>query len=427
MAIPSARAGNGQRGRPQLRELLMTILNEAVCIPTARASTSGPFDAVTITESDELVALRGPWNELSGGVPFRRWEWAEAWWRHFAPTAGHEDPARTGRAELFVIAVQNSLGQIVGLAPWFREIGDRGRATVRFLGEGVACTEYLTLLCRRGLESEVADVVADHLFFAQRGAWDLIELTGLEPDDSSLSELALALERRGALVHWRPGFHRWRIDLPRTWDEYLATLSKPHRKQVRRAQRRMFESGRVQRHVAVDADSLGDGWSVLTRLHGRRRASLGQASIFDSPPFAAFHGELAERLLAAGQLHLEWLTLDGRPIAAEHGFADELAIYSYQTGIEPDVLDEGPGHLATIAVLRAAIAEGFHAVDLLRGDEPYKAHWGATPRPTCELRIVADKAAARWRHRLWLSRENLKHWLKRRLRGASSKKHNEAR
>jgi CelD/BcsL family acetyltransferase involved in cellulose biosynthesis len=134
-----------------------------------------------------------------------------------------------------------------------------------------------------------------------------------------------------------------------------------------------------------------------------------------SPRFAAFLYEVSERLFDQGLLHLYLLDLDGRPVAAEFQVCCGQGIYAYQSGIEPDALPHQPGRLITLATLQAAIADGRRTFDFLRGDEPYKAHWRARPRPADSLFLVPNSRAARLEHQLWLARDAMKHWVKRRL------------
>jgi CelD/BcsL family acetyltransferase involved in cellulose biosynthesis len=106
-------------------------------------------------------------------------------------------------------------------------------------------------------------------------------------------------------------------------------------------------------------------------------------------------------LLRRGELRISWLTLDGVPVAAEYHLADGEATYAYQGGVEPARLAEEPGRLSTILCLRQAIEEGHKRFDFLRGDEPYKAHWRATPRAKCDYRVVPNRRLARLRGRMW--------------------------
>ncbi len=81
-------------------------------------------------------------------------------------------------------------------------------------------------------------------------AWDLLELGGIDRQDRAMLRLANHLEAAGNSVYIGQGMHCWRIALPTQWDEFLARLSKSHRKQIRRADQRLFKSGRVSVHRA---------------------------------------------------------------------------------------------------------------------------------------------------------------------------------
>jgi CelD/BcsL family acetyltransferase involved in cellulose biosynthesis len=200
--------------------------------------------------------------------------------------------------------------------------------------------------------------------------------------------------------------------LPENFEAYLAMLSKSHRKQIRRLQRVNFDTGRARLHVVQDESQLEQGLALLARLHQRRRESLGDRGCFASPRFTAFHAETARRLLDSGALRLFWLEVDGVNVAAEYQVVGGKVVYAYQSGIEPGALEHEPGRLIIAATLRQAIDEGCRALDFLRGDEAYKAHWRAKPRATLDAWVTPDTPAARLRHNVWLASANVKNWLK---------------
>ena len=86
--------------------------------------------------------------------------------------------------------------------------------------------------------------------------------------------------------------------------------------------------------------------------------------------------------------------------------------YFYQGGIDPQRLSEKPGHLITAAMVKRAIEQGGRAIDFLRGDEPYKAHFRAVARPLLALHVVPDRTMSRLRNQLWLAGRSVKRWLK---------------
>ena len=350
--------------------------------------------------------LAASWNSLAAGIPFRSHEWLSNWWAQYQSAW-----KRLHRqVELFTLVVSAG-GEPVALLPCYLERSRTAGRVVQFLGSRETCSDYLGVLCRPGLESEVADALADWLSAASRqprasaDRWDILQLNGVDAADPAMNLLVAQLQRRGLSAVPRAKDRTWRIELPATWDEYLERLSKSHRKQLRQRERRVFESGRARLHTVDRPERVEHGWSILTGLHQRRLESLGLAGCFASPVYKAFHRSATADLFAAELLRLHWIELDGRPIAAEFHLQGRDAIYAYQGGVEPTALDHEPGRLATMATVRLAIEQGFRAFDFCRGDEPYKAHWRAEPRESLEWRIVSGQTSAKVRDCVWVARE----------------------
>ncbi|MEN6452391.1 MAG: GNAT family N-acetyltransferase [Thermoguttaceae bacterium] len=367
---------------------------------------------------DELTPYAEDWERLAGGVPFRSWTWLSNWWRHYGPR--DDGPTRTQLATLCVFDQDDTL---VGIAPWYIDRSAvRGRV-LRFLGSGEVCSDYLGVLCQPGREGPVVEAIAD---FLVRSAlddspdalhWDLLKLDGVDAEDVAMAELGRHLAGSGCAIHRRPSANCWRLELPTDWESYTAALGKQQRRTVRRLERQLLDTERVTLHVVTRFDELTRAMDILVDLHQRRRRSLGEPGCFASPRFLAFHRDVVPELLRRGMVQLYWLEIDGRPAAAEYHLASGGVLYVYQAGVEPELLDQQPGNVINLAILRWAIERGYRAYDFLRGDEPYKARFGATPRPCVELQIAAPCPAARWRHNLWLAGNNMKQWIKREMTG----------
>lgn len=361
-----------------------------------------------ISTLNGLASLRSAWNELAGPVPFQSWDWLEAWWRHYGIRESGEGPA----SELCLVAVSDDEGTLRGLAPWYlSHTWTQGRV-LRFLGTGEVCSDYLSLLVAPGWEARVLDVLATWLCGKRLSggraptgdptpAWDALELEAVPQHDARIGELVERMSWFGAPVERQPGPNCWRLNLPATWDAYLAGLSKSHRKQLRRLERRLSDDPRARWQTVRNLSEFPRAFEILVDLHQRRRASLGEPGCFASTRFTSFHREVARRFCQTGHLRLHWLELDGEPIAVEYGLAGGGVAYAYQSGLDPLRLEEEPGRLAGVSLLQSAWADGLTAIDFLRGDEPYKAHWRAEPQPTWNLRLAAPWVSARARHRLW--------------------------
>jgi hypothetical protein len=377
-----------------------------------------------ITTPDALRALATEWNGLASS-PFHSWEWLATWWKHYGVAnyrqrvgSAASATEASGERRLSVLAIydDNCTGesggpQLIGVAPWYLDRTLVKGNVLRWLGDGEVCTDHLSLICRPDDRTRVASEVAEALT-TDWDDWDRIELGGIDADDDALVTLFAQLQDRECVVSQREGDSCWVLELPASWDDYLASISKSHRKQLRQLERRVIEAGRTEWHRVNTADELAAAWPVLVDLHQRRRISLGEPGCFASQSFQDFHREVAELLLARDQLRISWLELDSVPAAAEYHFADATTTYAYQGGVDPDRLQEEPGRLSTILCLQRAIEEGNSRFDFLRGDEPYKAHWRAEPKATYDYCIVPNRRLAKIRGRVINLSGSVKNWVR---------------
>ncbi|HVX13762.1 MAG TPA: GNAT family N-acetyltransferase [Pirellulales bacterium] len=348
-------------------------------------------------EFDDIVDV---WNGLARGMPFRRHEWLATWWRHF----------RRPGDELFVPVVHDADGQIMGLAPWY-VARDRvlGRV-VRFLGSGKVCSEHLTMLAADELEDGVARRLAHWLAHEAAPRWDLLDFDGVDGEDPALASLIEELSTAGHPVFQRTRGRTWQAQLAPTWDEFLAGLSKGRRAKLRAHQRRLIDGNGVS-VLTADEATLARGLDAFHRLHMARRSSLGDDSCLGLPNFAPFLNEAAALFQKLGRLRLQWIEIEGEPAAIEFDLLGDDTLYYYQTGMNPDLAEISPGWLLQVASVQRAIDEGFLCFDFLRGDEAYKASWGAEPRPLVQFRVAARRPLPRLRHSLWLFARGVKNRL----------------
>jgi CelD/BcsL family acetyltransferase involved in cellulose biosynthesis len=392
-----------------------------------------------IRQLDELQPQAACWDHLAGDCPFRGWSWLSTWWKHYGSYQSDPpvDCETSPRRELYVLLVfdqpphreqrvpysqgnrsnsteDHTRGQtLVAIAPCYLERTiTRGRV-LRLLGDGEVCSDHLSLLVDPKLANQNQVLAALVGYLGQNvDDWDLLEFSGVEADDTVLTQLLLMMEKQDCLVRRTDGLQRWSALLPESWELFLAQLSKSHRKQLRRLQRRVLETDRVDWHLAETVSQLEIAWDRLVDLHQRRRNSLGQPGCFASPRFANFHRDVAERLLAEEKLQLSWLELDGEPVAAEYVLSGLSSCYAYQSGLAPERIEESPGQLSLICAIRQAIDSGHRRFDFLRGDEPYKAHWRAEPHATLHVQVVPPRVGARWRYQSWSQVQQAGRWMR---------------
>lgn len=338
----------------------------------------------------ELEPHRDAWDRLAGDCAFRRWTWLSTWWRHYGAD---------GNRRMFVVAAYGDGGDLAAVLPCYLTRGVIQGRSVRLMGDGEVCSEHLGLMCDANAVSAATSEIAEHL--AAGRDWDLVDFQAIDEDDAVTAGLMSQLGERNCRLAKYPSGPCWSIDLPADWEAFLALQSKSHRKQLRQAERRVLDSGRATWHLATNLADFDVAWETLIDLHQRRRKSLGEPGCFASTIWADFHRDVARALLAESALRLSWLELDGVPAAAEYHLAGSRTTFAYQGGVDPARLDEEPGRLSTIRVIQHALAEGHARMDFLRGDEPYKAHWRAEPRPTWRWQAAAPRTWANVRRQTW--------------------------
>ena len=355
---------------------------------------------------------RASWDGLAAesrwATPFSGWGFHRAWWDAYGASA-HE--------ETFVLT-DPATDEIVGIAPLMHrhevEPTDAETQTKMRHGPDVALTavppsakamffgasyhaDYATILAAPSALPDVADALVEEL--ARRPSasdkhpapWDVVDLRRLRCGDPAADALAAAFGRREMREGWTLNVEREDVcpvvTLPfgADFDEYLGTLGKKSRHEIRRKLRRAEASGDVL--LTDSTDPLRD-LEAFIDLHQRR---WGADGLF--PPTAGgeasrlFFRRLFEENGPDGPLGLAFLTVGGNRIAAGVHFRTAGGYLYYNAGIDPDARDLSPGVLMVAAYVRRALTEGCRRLDLLRGDEPYKYEWGAVDEPIQRLLV----------------------------------------
>ena len=169
------------------------------------------------------------------------------------------------------------------------------------------------------------------------------------------------------------------VPLPESYEAWLASLSRKHRHEVRRKLRRFETAGgapRLTRQTGTDA--------VTTFCELHRKAG-GDKGGFMTEGMEAFFGSLHNEVGGVIDV-LEGPR--GKPAAAAFGFEDGDTYYLYNSGYDPAASSLSPGIVLLAALVRRAIRSDRKVLDFLKGDEMYKFHHGARPRPLYEIRTV---------------------------------------
>ncbi|MCY3646909.1 MAG: GNAT family N-acetyltransferase [Chloroflexi bacterium] len=330
----------------------------------------GPLPLIT---SERFEALASEWAELHRStppaLPFSHPIWHEAWLRHCG----------AGAFPVF-LALRSPTGEesespLMGVIPL-----DVGGAEPRFLGDP-DLSDHSGALIAPGQEAGAAAALIEWLMEDLSPgfeAWGLPEAGRLRP------ALLAAAARYGWTASEEPEAVTPTVELPETWEAYVAALPKKYRHELRRKLRNLERAGDV---AFESATAPGEVAEVVEGLLGMMRESREEKAAFLTPEREAFFRDLATGLSEHGLARIATLTFDGQPAARIFALEGGGATMLYNSGFDPSLSQLAVGLLSKALLVRDAIERDRSAVDFLRGTEPYKRHLGGRPRDIVIVRL----------------------------------------
>jgi CelD/BcsL family acetyltransferase involved in cellulose biosynthesis len=319
------------------------------------------YNQVTVFED-----LKPEWNDLlhrsASDHVFSTWEWQSTWWTTYQ--AG----------ELWVVACRDDSGHLIGLAPWFIEHNDQGEYVVRSIG-CVDVTDYVDVLVEPKHMQIVFTALAQHLL-DRRSAYDRVNLCNIPEASPTSEQFGTILQAHGFEVDVVLQEVCPVIELPGTFEDYLGTLDKKQRHEIRRKVRKAESEANISWYIVGPEHNLDE---EIERFLGLMSASQYQKAAFlENENNVRFFKAIVHKTFEQGWLQMSFLYVDESVAAAYINFDYQNHILVYNSGLNPNV----HGHLSPGIVLLAyniehAIETGHTIFDFLRGNETYKYRMGA--------------------------------------------------
>jgi len=267
--------------------------------------------------------------------------------------------------------------EIIGIAPLLI----RGE-TASIVGSADVC-DYLDFIVAPGAERDFFSELLDDLRW--KGVTHL-DLKPLRPDSTALTDLvAIAQNRKYDVLCHKDGVSV-ELDLPSTWDEYLATLAKKQRHEIKRKLRRLWEAGDVGYRCIEVSQDVGDFMDTFLKLFSLSR---DEKASFMTTQMESFFRSLSEAMAEIGLLRFGILELNALPVAMIIRFDYNDSVYLYNSAYDPRYSYLSVGLLSKVLCIKESIKSGRKKWDFLKGGEPYKYHIGGREVPlySCQIKI----------------------------------------
>jgi CelD/BcsL family acetyltransferase involved in cellulose biosynthesis len=308
-------------------------------------------------EAESLDQLAPEWRQLLDRTgnrwPFLQPSWLRVWLKH-----------QTIRGESLLLAVRDG-PVLTGVVPLLQNDQD-----LLLAGDSEIC-DYMDIIAEPGSHAAVLEAT---LAYLDETPFAGISFWGLREDSPTLAALPTIANRHGLTYRQDEEAVCPRVSLPASWDDYLQTLSKKDRHELRRKIRRMTEAGGSAREYALaDPAAVLDAMPDFFRLH---RDSRQDKAEFMSAEMERFFLDMTGALAQEDLIRLYFLEIDERRVASVLTFNCNDELWLYNSGFDPAFASASVGLVSKALVLRQAIEDGKRCYDFLRGAEPYKYDLG---------------------------------------------------
>jgi CelD/BcsL family acetyltransferase involved in cellulose biosynthesis len=330
------------------------------------------METIIHTSPDVFKQLQPEWNALlhqsTADTPFLTYEWQKTW----------SDCLCSCEGELQLLTVRDG-GALLGIAPLFvlSEPNKDGQPQrlLRLIGS-VDASDYLDLIAVRGREREVFAAMLDTL--AQSDTWDAIDLWNVPEASTTRALLPEMIAARGWKLLDEKQVVCPIIRLPAQFDEYVQSLDKKDRHELRRKLRRGEATEGVAWYAITGKDQTHDLDEAAEAFIALMMKSRSDKSDFMTDDMRRFFHQMIHATHAGGFLHLAFLEVNGVKAATYLSFDYNQKRLVFNSGLETEGFQSlSAGIVLAARIIDEAIQLGYREFDFLRGGEEYKYRFGA--------------------------------------------------
>ena len=289
-------------------------------------------------------------------------EWQATWWKRFKYNCTP------------LIEIVTSGKEAIGVIPLLCEGED-----ATFIGDSNVY-DYMDFPVLKGHGEEFFSKAWGRL---KSMDWKSLRLESIPEDSPTLKYLPNIAKVDGFEVDLHESDTTPCMELPDSWDGYLAGLRKKDRHELRRKLRRLESNTDFKQYtVQITQDSVEKSMEEFFRLMA---LSSDDKGAFLTVQNKEFFVDLALQFSATDQYKLFFMEIEGTKVAACICFSYEGTYLLYNSGYDPERSSLSVGLLNKALTIQEAIRLDVKEYNFLRGTERYKYHLGASDRAVFDL------------------------------------------
>lgn len=366
-------------------------------------------EVIEITSLDELSRYRLLWNSLFRSTPgatfFQTFDWLETCWRHF----GDDQQLR--------VLVARAAGEPLGIVPLCIRTEKYRVGTVRVLTYPL--DNWGTWYGPIGPNPAATMLAATQHLRRRERDWDMIDLRWVGIGATERGRTARAMRAAGLLTEKSLYQTTSIVDLPSSWEEFLAGKSRNSRREFRRSLKDTFGDRSVEfiRHRPAPA-AEGDGdprWDVYemceTVALASWQGSVTNGNTLTHERVRDYFRDAHAAAARLGMVDVNVVKVDGQPAAFLYGYHYDGHVSALRTGYDARFEDRGIGFALILKSIEDGIARGDKSIDFGPGEREHKRRLRTRVESTYRLSYAPVNclrsqavqwsrwAKQRWQHR----------------------------
>jgi CelD/BcsL family acetyltransferase involved in cellulose biosynthesis len=210
------------------------------------------------------------------------------------------------------------------------------------------------------------------------------------------------------------------IALPRSFDEYLSSLSANAKKNVRRLANRIDKAGTSRLLVFHGKEAIAE-WSASLRIENAGwKGSAGSSLARVTEPLERHYAGWLELLAARNELSLYFLALDDRRIAGLFGYIEGDVSHWFKAGYDETFAEFAPSTTLIVRIVKDLIANEscVRRVHLFPVDFGYKHRYANEQSVATRTLVYNSTLRGRVAYAQVVARERLKNiaWIRKAAR-----------
>ena len=324
---------------------------------------------VNVTE-ESFTTLTDIWkgpNRLEWNSIFILPAWLQTWWQEF------------GRGEKPYLLNVKSGDISSGIAPLLFN-----NDSASFLGNIDVC-DYQDFIVVPGTENDFCNTLFEEL--KKRGISQL-DLGLVRPDSVIMTSLVPLAREKGYTVNVVQEDVSPEMELPLTYEQYLASLDGKQRHELNRKFRNAAAEGNLNYRTVRGKSELAKTLDIFFKMFTESRHDKAN---FLTTDMATFFRSLVEATAETGLARIGVLDLDNVAVAMVLYFDYQDCMYLYNSGYDPRYESLSAGLLCKALCIKSGIETGVKTFNFLKGSESYKYRLGGKEVPLYRCGIMLGK------------------------------------